>query len=383
MSKYNFDELVDRKNTGSYKWNIIKENELPMWVADMDFHVLPEIKDAIIDRIEIDSYGYCECPEEYFESYKNWFKRNHDLDLDTRCMAFSIGVVASIDSILKHLVPPHSNVVIQSPVYHVFYHCIKNNGHIVKENKLIDKDNYQIDFNNLESLLSEENTKAMILCNPHNPIGRIWTKEELKRVSDLCNKYDVLLISDEIHCDITEPGIKYNSILSVTDRAIALFAPTKAFNIASIKSSIAYCPDEEVKVKFLKGFGMDDIGEPNYIASAATVAAFTYGDEWNTQMREYIYNNKKYVVDFINKELPMLKVSDMKATYLLWVDISKVANSSDAFMVHLRRQTGLFVSSGKQFGSGGEGHIRINLATSLANVKDACERLKQYILSII
>ena len=383
MSKYNFDELVDRKNTGSYKWNIIKENELPMWVADMDFHVLPEIKDAIIDRIEIDSYGYCECPEEYFESYKNWFKRNHDLDLDTRCMAFSIGVVASIDSILKHLVPPHSNVVIQSPVYHVFYNCIKNNGHIVKENKLIDKDNYQIDFDNLESLLSEENTKAMILCNPHNPIGRIWSKEELKRISDLCNKYDVLLISDEIHCDITEPGIKYNSILSVTDRAIALFAPTKAFNIASIKSSIAYCPDEEIKVKFLKGFGMDDIGEPNYIASAATVAAFTYGDEWNKQMREYIYNNKKYVVDFINKELTMLKVTDMKATYLLWVDISKVSNNSEAFMVHMRRQTGLFVSSGKQFGSGGEGHIRINLATSLENVKDACKRLKQYILSII
>ena len=383
MSKYNFDELVNRKNTGSYKWNILKEDELPMWVADMDFHVLPEIKEAIIKRVEIDSYGYVECPDEYYQSYKDWFKRNHDLELDTKWMVFSIGVVASIDSILKHLVPSGSGVIIQSPVYHVFYNCIKNNGLIVKENKLIDKDNYQIDFDNLESLLSDENNKAMILCNPHNPVGRIWSKEELQRIANLCEKYNVLLISDEIHCDITEPGIKYNSIFTVTKNAIALLAPTKAFNVASIKSSIAVIPDEELKVQVYKGFSQDDIGEPNYIASPATIAAFTYGDEWNKEMREYIYNNKKYFVDFIKKELPMLKVTDMKATYLLWVDISKVANSSDAFMVHLRRQTGLFVSSGKQFGSGGEGHIRINLATSLANVKDACERLKQYILSII
>ena len=383
MAKYNFDELVNRKNTGSYKWNILKEDELPMWVADMDFHVLPEIKEAIIDRVEIDSYGYVECPDEYYESYKQWFKRNHDLELDTKWMVFSIGVVASIDSILKHLVPSRSGVVIQSPVYHVFYNCIKNNGLVVKENKLIDKDNYQIDFDNLESLLSDENNKAMILCNPHNPIGRIWSKEELQKIANLCEKYNVLLISDEIHCDITEPGIKYNSIFTVTKNAIALLAPTKAFNVASIKSSIAVCPNEEIKVELVKGFSKDDIGEPNYIASPATIAAFTHGDEWNKEMRKYIYNNKKYFVDFINKELPMLKVTDMKATYLLWVDISKVTNNSEAFMIHLRRQTGLFVSCGKQFGSGGEGHIRINLATSLANVKDACERLKQYILSII
>ena len=382
MSKYNFDELVDRKNTGSYKWNVIRENELPMWVADMDYHVLPEIKEAIIYRIEIDAFGYCECPKEYFESYRDWFKRNHDVELDPKWMTFSIGVVASIDSILKHLVPSGSGVIIQSPVYHVFYHCIENNNHKVIENKLIDKDNYQINFDDLEKLCSDENNRAMILCNPHNPIGRIWSKEELKRIAEICEKYHVLLISDEIHCDITEPGYKYNSIFTVTDKAIALLAPTKAFNIASIKSSIAVCPDPQLKIKIVKGFSQDDIGEPNYIASAATVAAFTYGDDWNKEMREYIYNNKKYIVDYIKRELPMLKVTDMKATYLLWVDISKVSNNSQSFTLHMKRQTGLFVSGGSQFGSGGEGHIRINLATSLANVKDACERLKTYINSL-
>lgn len=383
MNKYNFDELVNRKNSGSYKWNVSRDDELPMWVADMDYHVLPEIKEAIIKRVEIDSFGYVECPKEYFDAYKDWFKRNHNLDLDTKWMVFSLGVVASIDSILKHLVPSGSGVIIQSPVYHVFYNCIKNNNLKVVENKLIDKGNYQIDFKDLEKLCSDENNKAMILCNPHNPIGRIWSKDELKRIAEICHKYDVLLISDEIHCDITEPGIKYNSVFSVTNEAIVLLAPTKAFNIASLQSSIAVCPNEEIKVKVLKAFSQDDIGEPNYIASSATVAAFNYGDEWNKEMREYIYNNKKYVVNFIKKELPKLKATDMKATYLLWVDISKVYGNSEAFTVHLRRQTGLFVSPGKQFGSGGEGHIRINLATSLTNVKDACERLKKFINGLL
>ena len=382
MFKYNFDELVDRHNSGSYKWDV-KDNELPMWVADMDFHVLPEIKEAIIKRLEIDAYGYAECPKEYFESYKAWSKRQHNVDLDTKWMVFATGVVASIDSILKHLVPSNSAVVLQSPVYHVFYHCIENNGLKVVENKLIDKDNYQIDFASLEAQLSREDVKAMILCNPHNPIGRIWSKDELKQIAELCDKNDVLLISDEIHCDITEPGLIYNPIYSVTKNAIMLVAPTKAFNIAGIQSSIAICANDELREKMAKGFSMDDIGEPNYIASYATIAAFTKGDEWNKQMREYIYNNKKYVVDFINKELPELKVTDMKATYLMWIDISKYSNDSLRFVNQLRKETGLFLSPGYQFGSGGEGHVRINIATSLANVKDACERLKRYILSII
>ena len=376
MAKYNFDNLVNRMNSGSYKWDV-KENELPMWVADMDFHVLSEIKKAIIKRLDIDAYGYAECPKEYFESYRNWFKRQHDLDLETKWMIFSTGVVASIDSILKHLVPQNSSVVLQSPVYHVFYHCVENNGLKVVENKLIDKDNYQIDFIDLEKSLSRDDVKAMILCNPHNPVGRIWSKEELNRIVELCDKYDVLLISDEIHCDITEPGYKYNSIFSVTNSAIALVAPTKVFNIAGIHTSIAICANDKLREEMTKGFGHDDIGEPNYIASYATIAAFDKGDEWVKEMNKYVYNNKKYMVDFIKKELPELKVTDIKATYLMWIDISKYSNDSLRFTNQLRKETGLFLSPGYQFGSGGESHVRINIATSLANVKDACERLKK------
>lgn len=381
MMKYNFDEIVDRHNTGSYKWDV-KDNELPMWVADMDFHVLPEIKKAIIDRLEIDAYGYSACPKEFFESYKAWAKRHHNLDLDVKWMTFSSGVVASIDSILKHTLSKGSGVVIMSPVYHVFYHCIENNEMKVVENPLLYDKNYKIDFDNLEELLKEENNKALILCNPHNPVGRLWKKEELEKVASLCDKYNILLISDEIHCDIIKPACSFVSILSVTKNAIALVSPTKTFNVAGIHSSIAICPNDKLREKISKGFGQDDIGEPNYVACYASIAAFNDGDEWVKQMNEYVFNNKDYIQKFIKSELPELHLIDNEATYLLWLDVSKYTKDSGEFASDLREKTGLFVSPGKQFGTGGETFIRINIATSLENVKDACKRLKNYIKTL-
>ena len=378
MSKYNFDEIVDRFNSGSYKWDV-KKGELPMWVADMDFHVLPEIKDAIKSRLEIDAYGYCDCPEQYFRSYALWFKKQYGLDLDTKWMVFSSGVVASIDSILKHLVPHGSGIIIQSPVYHVFYHCIENNQMKVVENKLIYDTTYKFDFSEFELLLQDKNNRAVILCNPQNPVGRAWTRDELKKIVKLCDKYDVLLISDEIHGDITRPGLRYTSIYSVTKNAIMLVSPSKTFNIAGIHASVAVCANEKLREKMKEGFGQDDIGEPNYIAPYATTAAYMLGEEWVKEMCEYVFNNKKYIQEFFTKELPDVHLIDNEATYLLWIDISKYSNDSVKFTNDLRKETGLWVSPGKQFGSGGEGFIRMNIATSVDNVKDACERLKLFI----
>ena len=379
MNKYNFDEIVDRKNTWSYKWEI-KDNELPMWVADMDFHSLPEINEAIKERLSADSYGYCYAPEEFFKAYQGWWKRRHRVDIPISSMMFSTGVVASIDSILKHIIPPHSGVVVQVPVYHVFFNCIKNNGHELLANKLIYKNGeYFIDFNDLETLLKQENTKAMILCNPHNPIGRIWNKEELKRISSLCEENGVLLISDEIHCDIVEPNYKYMPILSVTDKAIALLAGSKVFNIAGLHSSIIVCKNEELYTKIKEGIGQDDLGEPGYFAVPANIAAFNNGDQWVDELNAYIFKNKQYVYQFIKQELPKIHIVDNKATYLLWLDISAYSNESDKFVEELRKETGLIVSCGKQFGPGGESFIRMNIATSKRNVEDAVDRLKQFI----
>ena len=379
MGKYNFDEIVDRRNTSSCKWDVAFD-ELPMWVADMDFSVLPEIQDAIKRRADISAYGYSEVSEDYYLSYQSWWKRHHHVDIDVSDMTFSLGVVASIDSILKHLVPRGSGVVIQSPVYHVFFNCIRNNGHILYDNKLIYQNgDYEMDFDNLERLFMNNNIKAMILCNPHNPVGRIWTEEELYEVVSICERHHVLLISDEIHCDIVENGTEYNSILKVSDNAIALLSPTKAFNIAGIHSSIVVTRNKELLSQIEDGLGMDDVGEPNYFSCDATVAAFTCGDEWIKEMNEYVFRNKRYVQEFIKEELPKLWLVDNEATYLLWLDISAYTDNSDEFAADLRKKTGLFVSPGRQFSEGDHAFIRINIATSLDNVKDACCRLREYI----
>ena len=379
MKKYNFDNLINRRNTSSCKWDV-KDHELPMWVADMDFAVLPEITKAITDRADVSAFGYVSCPQEYFLSYASWWNKYHHIDLNPKDMIYCTGVVAAIDSIFKHVLPPHSGVIIQSPVYHVFFNCVNNNGHILLNNQLIEKDNeYSINFAELEKLLSQDNTKALLLCNPHNPVGRIWNKEELSKIAQLCDKYNVLIISDEIHCDIVEPGYEYTPILSITNNAVSLISPSKAFNIAGIQAACIVCPNKDLVAVIEKGVGQDDVGEPNYFSTYATIAAYTYGDRWIKEMNKYVFNNKKYFIDFINKEIPQLKVVDNKATYLLWVNISSFSKDSKLFCDDLRKKTGLFVSPGSQFGPGGETYFRINVATSLNNVKDACNRLKEYV----
>lgn len=382
MKRYNFDQIVDRKGTDSYKWDV-QDNELPMWVADMDFAVLPEVVTAIKERLEIPAFGYCGVPKEYYEAYCSWWKRNHHVDLTIDDMTFSSGVVASIDSIFKHIVSKGSGVIIQTPVYHVFEHCIKNNGLKTINNQLLyDGRNYHIDFDNLEQLMKDENNKLFLLCNPHNPVGRIWSEEELKKIVSLCEKYDVLLLSDEIHCDIAEPGYEYNSILKYSDKAIALFAPSKVFNLASLHCSCVVSKDHDLLKRIEEGLGQDDLGEPNYFGPYGSIAAFNHGDEWVKEMNEYVFYNKRYINYFLQRELPKLHLVDNKATYLLWLDISAYTNDSEEFAKRLREETGLFVSNGKQFGKGGETFLRINVATSLDNVKDACNRLKKFVKSL-
>ena len=243
------------------------------------------------------------------------------------------------------------------------------------------KGQYCVDFDGLEALLKDSTNLVLLLCNPHNPVGRIWSEEELKRIVELCHKYHVLIISDEIHCDITEPGHQYNSILKYSDDAIALLAPSKAFNLAGLKSSVVVTRNKSLLKEIRNGLGKDDLGEPNYFACDATIAAFDKGDQWIDELNQYLLNNKKYIQDYLKKNLPDIHLVDIKATYLLWLDVSKYTSDSESFAKELRKKTGLFLSNGKQFGQGGESFLRMNIATSLDNVKDACERLNKLIKS--
>ena len=376
--KYNFDKIANRINTSSIKWDV-KENELPMWVADMDFVAIPEIQEAIINATKDGAFGYTYPTEDFFKAYQYWWKRRHHIEIPTSWMIFASGVVSALDSIVRSLTKENDGILLLTPVYHAFFNIINNNHRTVVTSTLLEKDNYSIDYQDVENKIRNSNVKALIFCNPHNPVGRIWSKEEINQLINICDKHGVYFISDEIHCDIADPGYEYCSALSVNDNVIACLSPGKVFNLAGLHSSVIVVKNEEIRKKLQETFYRDDIGEPNYFAIPANIAAYTKGEAYVNELNEYLFENKRYVSSFINEKLPQLRLVDGHATYLLWIDISALNIRSDIFTEELRKQTGLILSPGMQFGDGGAYYLRMNIATSLDNVKDAMNRLKDFI----
>ena len=382
--KYNFDELADRRNTDSYKWDI-KDGELPMWVADMDFKVFPNIVEALQRRVNIKAYGYSKIPEAYFNNMIWWWKKFHNTDIQREWMVYCSGVVPAISSVVRRVTKPGDNVIVQSPVYNIFYNSIINNQRRVLENKLLNNDGiYSIDFKDLEEKMSDKKTSLMILCNPHNPIGHIWSKEDLYKISCLAKKYEVYVLSDEIHCDITNPGEGYNSFLDSAgenkDISITCISASKVFNVAGLQAAAVIIPDGNLRAFVDRGLNNDEIAEPNFFSMDANIAAFTpEGREWVNQLNEYIFENKSYFVEYLRENCPKLKPIFGNATYLMWIDISEYGMKSGLFASRLREATGLYISSGEIYGGDGDRFVRINLATSYKNVKDACERIKRFI----
>ena len=376
--KYNFDKIANRINTSSIKWDV-KENELPMWVADMDFVAIPEIQEAIINATKDGAFGYTYPTEDFFKAYQYWWKKRHHIEIPTSWMIFASGVVSALDSITRSLTKENDSILLLTPVYHAFFNIIKNNHRTVVTSTLLEKDNYSIDYQDVENKIRNSNVKALIFCNPHNPVGRIWSKEEINQLINICDKHGVYFISDEIHCDIADPGYEYCSALSVNDKMIACLSPGKVFNLAGLHSSVTVVKNEEIRKKLQEAFYHDDIGEPNYFAIPANIAAYTKGEEYVKGLNEYLFENKRYVSSFIKEKLPQLRLVDGHATYLLWIDISALNIRSDIFTEELRKQTGLILSPGMQFGDGGAYYLRMNIATSLDKVKDGMNRLKNYI----
>ncbi len=377
--KFDFDRIIDRKNTGSLKWDI-KAGELPLWVADMDFETAPCIKEALKKRVEHGVFGYSIIPSEWADSYVSWWKKRHNFTIDRDSLIFCTGVVPAISSLVRKLTTPAEKVLIQTPCYNIFFNSILNNGRFVLESPLdFDGENYKINFDRLEKDLSDPQVSLMILCNPQNPTGNIWKKEELARIGDLCKKYGVSVISDEIHCDITEPGFNYTPFASVSETcaqiSVSCIAPTKCFNIAGINSAAVVVPNPHLRHKVWRALNTDEIAEPNAFAVDATIAAFGQGEEWLTQLNEYLFGNRKYA-EKVLAEIPGNKVKVVKgrATYLLWV---KVFQNGDVFAEELRRKTGLFINGGAEYGKSGENFVRINLACSRKTLEEAMARFKE------
>ena len=377
--KYNFNKTSNRLHTSSIKWDV-KDGELPMWVADMDFMVASEIEDAICQAAKNGSYGYTYPTDEFFKAYQYWWNKRHNINIPTSWMIFASGVVSALDSMIRVLTKENDGVMLLTPVYHTFFNVIKNNNRKVVSSDLLNKDDdFEIDYQDIEEKFKNQNVRALIFCNPHNPMGRIWAKEEIEPLMSLCLKYGVYMISDEIHCDIVDPGYEYCPLLSVNENAIACFSPGKAFNLAGIHSAVIVCKNEDIRNKIQEAFYHDDIGEPNYFAIPANVAAYTKGEQYVNELNAYLYKNKQYVSSFIDDNLPQVKLVSGHATYLLWLDASLLKIRSDVFCNELRELTGLILSPGLQFGEKGAYYLRMNIATSLDNVKDAMIRLQKYI----
>ena len=383
--KYNFDEIVDRHGTRCLKWDLF-DSKLPMWIADMDFKTAPAVVEALEKRAAHGIFGYTFIDDDWYEAIINWWKARHHFEIQKEWLIFCTGVVPAISSIVRKLTTPAENVLVQTPVYNMFFNSIVNNGRNVLESPLIYEDGtYHIDFEDLEKQLSNPQTSLMILCNPHNPVGKIWDKETLTKIGHLCAKHHVIVVSDEIHCDIVKPGCEYVPFASVSEEcrenSVTCIAPTKAFNIAGIQTAAVYASNEAIRHKVWRGLNTDEVAEPNAFAIDAAVAAFNQGGPWLDELCAYLWENRKAAEAFIKKELPMLHPVSAEATYLMWLDCTNITTKPGVLAKWIRETTGLFVSAGDDYRQA-NGFLRINLACPKAQVMKGMLLLKEAITKI-
>jgi cystathionine beta-lyase len=376
---YDFSKKINRKNSNSYKWDSV-DATLPMWVEDMDFEACPDIIDAIKKRMECPVFGYSITPKEYFLAYQAWWERRHHIKFDLDWMIFSTGVEPTISSTVRKLTTVGEKVLIMAPVYNIFYNSIINNGRFVLSSDLVYENNeYHIDFNDLEKKMSDPQVSLMILCNPHNPVGKIWSFDDLKKIGSLSVKYNVIVLSDEIHCDIVEKGYEYIPYMSVSEEckinSVTAISATKCFGIPGLQSSAVVIPNPILRHKVNRGLNTDECAEGNVFAFDPIIAAFSKGEAWVNEMNDYVTNNKKVFMEEL-KDTNLIFV-DANALYLLWVDVSKYTLDSKRLVKFIKDETGLYITEGSEYGESGKSFVRINLATPLDNVLDSIRRMKQ------
>ena len=376
-----FDTVIERRNTNSLKWNV-EEDTIAMWVADMDFRTAPCIQKAMQNTAALGIYGYCEVPEAFYTSIQEWWRQEHCFAMEREWMMFSSGVVPAISSMVRRLTQPAEKVVVLSPVYNIFYNSIVNNGRRVLASELLyEGGTYEIDFIDLEQKLQDPLTTLMIMCNPHNPIGKIWSREELTQINAFCRKHHVIVISDEIHCDLCEPGKKYLPFAAVNasclQNSITCLSASKAFNLAGLQAACVVIADEGIRNRIWRGFHTDEVAEPNVFACEASIAAWIEGKDWLKDLNHYISANKKTAQHDLKTQLPELHAVESQATYLLWIDCHVLHPFVDQFCDFLHKEHGLLVSKGSAYGKSGEDFIRINIACPNALMRTGLKRLSK------
>ena len=384
IMKYNFDKIPNRRGTNSLKWDVDRK-ELPMWVADMDFETVPEVQEALVQRVAHGVYGYSVIPDEWADSYVNWWEKRHHFRMDPKKLIFTTGVIPALSSAVRKLTTPAENVLIQTPVYNNFFNSIRNNGRNVVENELLyDGKEYRVDWEKLEQQLADPQTTLMILCNPQNPAGNIWDYETLARIGALCKQYDVIVVSDEIHCDLTKPGTEYIPFASVDDTcrdiSVTCIAPRKTFNLAGGQNSFVIIADENLRAKWDDFAKRIRLMTGNAFGFVAAEAAYKGGQEWLDKVKKQIVDNDQYLRELFKENLPKAVVTPLEATYLVWIDLRVYIKPEDT-KEFIQKKCRLAVDFGDWFGGDRfNGFIRMNLATSRENVEIGVKRIIDEIL---
>lgn len=382
--EYDFSRPTDRHGTDSYKWDSTPEADIiPLWVADMDFETFPGITEALQRRVAHGIFGYTRVPEAYYEAVCRWFGKHHGWHINREHIIYTSGVVPAVSAVIKALTLPGDQVIVQGPVYNCFFSSIRNNGCETVSNSLIynkEELRYEIDFDDLERKLAHERARLMLLCNPHNPGGRVWTRDELTRVAELCRKYGVRVVSDEIHCELTLYDNEYVPFGSLPDElshgSITCCSPSKAFNTAGLQIANIVCRDAEVRNRIDRAININEVCDVNPFGVIALQAAYSdEGYEWLTQLRAYISSNYDLLRERFARELPKCKVIRMEGTYLAWIDCSELHISSDEIEEMLMHENKVWVNAGSMYGTEGAAFIRINMACTSELLNEGITRI--------
>ena len=377
--QYDFDKVINRRGTGSIKWDV-PDTELPMWVADMDFQTAPEIIQALQTRVGHGIFGYTSVTDEWYEAVAMWRKERHHHQVSKESLLFCTGVIPAIDTTIRVMTQPGDQILVLTPTYNHFFVSIEDNGRVPVECHLdYANGTYVLNKEDFAAKVADPKTKVFLMSNPQNPTGNIWDRETLAWIGETCKANNVLVIADEIHCDLTDPDYDYVPYASVSEtcaqNSITCIAPTKTFNIAGIQSAAVIIDNAELREKIEKGLEIYGASMPNAFAIEAAVAAFTKGGPWLDALRGYLAANKAFVHGYLAEHLPQVKAVSSHATYLMWLDFSGITDDAGPLNRHIRKETGLFMMKGIEYGSNGDKFTRLNIACPRVTLINGLERL--------
>ncbi len=376
-----FDEIIQRRGSGSYKWDSAERSDtLPLWVADMDFRTAPPIIEALHQRVNHGIFGYTYVGNEYYNAVTQWFAKNHHWHINPEWIIYTSGVVPAVSAIIKALCQPGDKVITQTPAYNCFFSSIRNNNCQLANNDLIHSNGlYSIDYDNLELLASDPKSKLLILCNPHNPSGRVWTADELRRVGEICLRNNVVILSDEIHCELAFNGHKYIPFGSLgnefANNSVSCISPSKSFNIAGLQIANIVCADSAMRKLIDRAININEVCDVNPFGIVATIAAYNHGTPWLNTLKHYIWENYQLLVKLIDDNLPQLSITPLEGTYLAWMNIKPTGLSSEEFTKQLFDKESISINPGTMYGQAGEGFVRINLACPRTILSEAINRI--------